>query len=93
MRSSINKDKNTSINKIKEKDKNTIHHYFLYIRAFPLACTKVLLCFNIRIYFFYFTYSLFKTLYIRLFILHYISTELDKMLELNKFEIYKTQLN
>ena len=36
-------------------------------------CMQKILSFFIRIYFLYFTYSIFKTLHIRLFILHYIS--------------------
>ena len=43
------------------------------IRAFVLARAKMYLYFNIRTYFLYFIYSLFKITYIKLSILHYIS--------------------
>ena len=42
-------------------------------RAFTSASVKNSIYFSIRTYFFYFTYSHFKTIYIRLSILYYIS--------------------
>jgi len=41
-------------------------------RVFASVCVKIHVYFSIKIYFVYFTYSLFKTPYIRLSILHYI---------------------
>ena len=44
-----------------------------YLTAFTSTCAKFIVYYSIRTYLFYFTYSLFKTSHIRLFILHYIS--------------------
>ena len=46
---------------------------FPILRAFTLAHAKAIVYFGIKTYFFYFTYLLFKTPHIILFILHYIS--------------------
>ena len=46
---------------------------FPILRAFTLANAKAIVYFGIKTYFFYFTYLLFKTPHIILFILHYIS--------------------
>ena len=43
------------------------------IRAFALARAKMYVYFNVRTYFLYFIYSLFKIPYIKLSILYYIS--------------------
>ena len=50
-------------------------HEFHIVRAFAIICIKIHVYFSIRTYFFYFIYSLFKTPYIRLSILHYILSE------------------
>ena len=47
--------------------------FLCYLRAFTSACAKNSIYLSIKTYFFYFTYSLFKTLHIRLSILHYIT--------------------
>ena len=47
-------------------------HEFHAVKVFALVHIKNHVHFNIRTYFFYFIYSLFKTSYIRLSILHYI---------------------
>ena len=50
-------------------------HEFHVVRAFAIICIKIHVYFRLRTYFFYFIYSLFKTPYIRLSILHYILLE------------------
>ena len=50
---------------------NNIHEFHA-VKVFALVHIKNHVHFNIRTYFFYFIYSLFKTSYIRLSILHYI---------------------
>ena len=47
--------------------------FLCYLRAFTSACAKNFIYLSIKTYFFYFTYSLFKTLHIRLSILHYVT--------------------
>ena len=52
------------------------------LRAFALARANFFVYFNIRIYIFYFTYSLFKIPYIRLSILHYVLLKYQTFLKL-----------
>ena len=52
------------------------------LRVFALVRANFFVYFSIRIYFFYFTYSLFKIPYIRLFILHYVLLKYQTFLKL-----------
>ena len=57
---------------IKKKKNQIISLKNRKVRAFASVCAKIYVYFRIRTYFFYFTYSLFKIQYIKLYILHYI---------------------
>jgi len=62
--------------KIKIKIMKTIPN----VRVFTLTHAKISIIFNIITYFFYFTYSLFKTSQIKLSIFHYISLKYQTFL-------------
>ena len=58
---------------IQKKKEAIIQLSLNIVTIFVLVCTKIYVYFIIKTYFFYFTCLIFKTLHIRLFILHYIS--------------------
>ena len=74
--------------------KKIVWHAYCHclLRTFVSICTKVYVYFSIRTYFFYFAYSLFKTFYIRLSILHYISLKYQPFLIFKIVSLYSHTL-